>query len=158
MPIVTISRQYGAGGSSVAALVAADIGAEVVDKKLIEEVATRLSIRPSEVEAEAERPRSLLDRLVRSLSSLEPSMGAGWTPPYSDPLYDPRKSIIKLTEQIVREVAQNGNVVIVGRGAGFVLRDRVPAGGAELEQALGAILAHARQHSRDGLGATKPAT
>jgi cytidylate kinase len=124
MPIVTISRQYGAGGSSVAALVAADIGAEVVDKKLIEEVATRLSIRPSDVEAEAERPRSLLDRLVRSLSSLEPSMGAGWTPPYSDPLYDPRKSIIKLTEQIVREVAQNGNVVIVGRGAGFVLRDR----------------------------------
>jgi cytidylate kinase len=124
MPIVTISRQYGAGGSSVAALVAADLGAEVVDKKLIEEVANRLSLRPSDVEAEAEHPRGLLDRLVRSFSTIEPTMGAGWTPPYSDPLFDPRKEIIQLTEQIIGEVAQGGNVVVVGRGAGFVLRDQ----------------------------------
>ena len=123
MPIVTISRQYGAGGSSVAALVAADLGAEVVDKKLIEEVAVRLSMKTSDVEAEAERPRSLLERLVRSFSTLEPAMGAGWAPPYPDPLYDPRKEIINLTEQVIREVADAGNVVVVGRGAGFVLRD-----------------------------------
>ena len=32
MAVVTISRQYGAGGSSVAASVAARIGAEVLDK------------------------------------------------------------------------------------------------------------------------------
>jgi cytidylate kinase len=124
MPIVTISRQYGAGGSSVAALVAADSGAEVVDKKLIEEVAGRLSIRPSDVEAETEHPRTLLDRLVRSFSSLEPALGAGWAPPFSDPLFDSRKEIIHLTEQVIREVAASGNAVIVGRGAGFVLRDR----------------------------------
>jgi cytidylate kinase len=123
MPIVTISRQYGAGGSSVAALIAADLKAEVVDKKLIEEVAGRLSMRPSEVEAEAERPRSLIDRLVRSFSSLEPGLGAGWAPPYVDPLFDPRAEVIHLTEQVIRAVASSGNVVIVGRGAGFVLRD-----------------------------------
>lgn len=124
MPIVTISRQYGAGGSSVAALVAADLGAEVVDKRLIEEVASRLSMKTSDVEAEAERPRSLLDRLVRSFSTLEPGLGIGWTPPYPDPLFDPRKEILDLTEQVIREVAVSGNVVVVGRGAGFVLRDR----------------------------------
>ena len=50
-------------------------------------------------------------------------MGAGWTPPYPDPLFDPRKEIIHLTEQVIREAAASGNVVIVGRGAGFVLRD-----------------------------------
>ena len=124
MPIVTISRQFGAGGSSVAALVAADLGAEVVDKKLIEEVASRLSIRPSDVEAEDERPRTLLERLVRSFSALEPGFGMGWTPPYPDPLYDSRKEIIALTESVIGEVAEGGNVVIVGRGAGFVLHDR----------------------------------
>ena len=124
MPIVTISRQYGAGGSSVAGIVAASLGAEVVDKKLIEEVANRLSIRPSDVEAETERPRTLLESLVRSFSALEPGLGAGWTPPYPDPLFDPRKAIIELTEQIINEVADGGNVIIVGRGAGFVLRDR----------------------------------
>jgi len=124
MPIVTISRQFGAGGSSVAAMVAAELGAEIVDKKLIDEVAGRLTLEPSQVEAEAERPRTLLERLVRSFSTLEPGMGAGWSPPYPDPLFDPRKEIIHLTEQVIREVASSGNVVIVGRGAGFVLRDR----------------------------------
>jgi cytidylate kinase len=124
MPIVTISRQFGAGGSSVAGLVASELIAEVVDKKLIEEVARRLSIRPSDVEAEDERPRTLLERLVRSFSVLEPGFGMGWTPPYPDPLYDSRKDIIHLTENVIREVAEGGNVVIVGRGAGFVLRDR----------------------------------
>jgi cytidylate kinase len=124
MPVVTISRQYGAGGSSVAGIVASEIGAEVIDKKLIEEVASRLSLQPSDVEAEAEHPRTLLERLVRSFSALEPGLGAGWAPPYPDPLYDPRKEIIQLTEQVIHEVAASGNAVIVGRGAGFVLRDR----------------------------------
>jgi cytidylate kinase len=123
MPIVTISRQYGAGGSSVAAIVADKLGAEVLDKKLIEEVAARLALRPSEVADQEERPRTYLERLVRSLSTLEPGMGAGWAPPYPDPLFDPRKEIIALTEQGIREAAAGGNVVIVGRGAGFVLRE-----------------------------------
>jgi len=124
MPIVTISRQFGAGGSSVAALVAAELGADFVDKKLIDEVAGRLTLEPSQVEAEAERPRTLLERLVRSFSTLEPGIGAGWSPPYPDSLFDPRKAIIQITEQVIREVAVSGNAVIVGRGAGFVLRDR----------------------------------
>jgi cytidylate kinase len=123
MPIVTISRQYGAGGSSVAAIVAAKLGAEVLDKKLIDDVAARLALRPSEVADAEERPRTFLERLVRSFSTLEPGMGAGWTPPYPDPLFDARKEIIQLTEQVIREAAAAGNVVIVGRGAGFVLRD-----------------------------------
>ncbi len=122
MPIVTISRQYGAGGSSVAVIVAAALGAEVLDKELIEQVAARLALRPSEVADQEERPRTLLERLVRSFSSLEPGMGAGWTPPYPDPLFDPRKEIIHLTEEVIREAAASGNVVIVGRGASFVLR------------------------------------
>jgi cytidylate kinase len=123
MPIVTISRQYGAGGSTVAAIVAAKLGAEVLDKKLIEDVAARLALRPSEVADTEERPRTFLERLVRSFSTLEPGMGAGWTPPYPDPLFDARKEIIQLTEQVIREAAAGGNVVIVGRGAVFVLRE-----------------------------------
>ncbi len=124
MPVVTISRQFGAGGSSVAEIVAAELHAEVVDKKLIEEVARRLQISTTDVAAEDERPRPLLERLVRSFSTLEPTMGAGWSPPYPDPLFDPRNAIIELTEQVIHEVADGGNVVIVGRGAGFCLRDR----------------------------------
>jgi CMP/dCMP kinase len=124
MPVVTISRQFGAGGSSVAEIVARDLKAEVVDKKLIEEVARRLDVSTADVEAETERPDRLLERLVRSFATLEPAMGAGWTPPFPDPWFDPRKAIVQLTQQVIREVADSGNVVIVGRGAGFLLKDR----------------------------------
>jgi cytidylate kinase len=123
MPIVTISRQFGAGGSSVAGLVAAELGAEVVDKKLIEEVARRLGLTPADVAEDDERPRPLLERLVRSFAGLEPGVGMGWTPPYPDPLFDPRRAILELTQQVIKDVAGSGNVVIVGRGAGFVLHD-----------------------------------
>jgi cytidylate kinase len=51
-------------------------------------------------------------------------MGVGWSPPYPDPMFDPHKAIIELTEQVINEVAASGNVVIVGRGAGFVLHGR----------------------------------
>ncbi len=165
MPIVTISRQFGAGGSSVAGIVAAELGAEVVDKKLIEEVARRLSMQPSEVEAEDERPRTLLERLVRSFSTLEPGLGAGWAPPYPDPLYDPRKEIIQLTEQVIKEVAAGGNVVIVGRGAGFVLSrsaGRLPGlpagsrGGSHQDAHGSARRQRARRQARDARDGLEP--
>jgi CMP/dCMP kinase len=125
MPVVTISRQFGAGGSSVAELVAAELQAEIVDKKLVDEVAAQLHLKAADVEAESERPRKLFDRIIRSFSSLEPGIGAAWTPPYpDDPFFDPRAEIIHLTEQTIKEAAASGNVVIIGRAAGFVLRDR----------------------------------
>jgi cytidylate kinase len=123
MAVVTVSRQYGAGGSSVATVVARRLGAEVLDKKLIEQVAARLAMEPEEVEQEEERPRTLLEKMVRSFGAFEPPMGSGWSPPYPDPLFDPRKEILELTEQVVREAASAGNVVIVGRGAGFILKE-----------------------------------
>ncbi len=124
MPIVTISRQFGAGGSSVAGIVAKELHADVVDKRLIDEVAKRLEMEPSEVEAQEERPRTLMDRLVRSFVALEPGMGVGWSPPYPDPMFDPARAIVQLTEEVIKEVAECGNVVIVGRGGGFVLGDK----------------------------------
>ena len=123
MPIVTISREYGAGASRVARIVASELGVGVVDKYLVDEVSKRLTIKPGEVEAVIDRPQTLVDRFVRSMASLEPALGAGWMPPFPEPFYDPRKEIITLTEQIIREAAASRNVVIVGRGAGFVLRD-----------------------------------
>ena len=124
MAIVTISRQFGAGGSSVATAVAAALGVEVVDKFLLVEVARRLGGPVSAVEAKSEHAGSFLDTLARSLGSLEPALGAGWMPPFPDPLYDPRQEVIDLTTRVIIEIAAGDNAVIVGRGASFVLRDR----------------------------------
>lgn len=127
MAVITIARQFGAGGSDVAAIVAERLGAEVVDKSLIAEVAGRLDVETGDVEAEDEHPSRVVDRLVRAMTPMALEFGAVWDPPYVDPAFDPRKAVIELTREIIREVASRGNAVIVGRGGAFLLADRPDA-------------------------------
>lgn len=124
MPVITIARQYGAGGSSVAQIVAERLGAELVDKWLIAEIARRAELAPSAVEAEDERPVSLLARVVSSFGPIAAGGGLVWDVPYADPAYDPRLAILELTRRVILEVARAGNAVIVGRGASVVLKER----------------------------------
>ncbi len=124
MPVITIARQYGAGASTVARLVAAELGAELIDKELIAEVARRAEVAPSLVAAEDERPVSMLARVVDSFGPLAAGAGLIWEPPYPDPAYDPHRTLVELTRRVILEVARSGNAVVVGRGASVVLRDR----------------------------------
>ncbi len=123
MPVITISRQFGAGGSSVARSIAERLHLDIVDQSLIAEVARRASLAPEDVAAEDERPTTLLDRLALSFSPLAAGIGMAWEPPYPDAAYDPRREVLELTQQVVREAARGGNVVIVGRGGAHILRD-----------------------------------
>ncbi len=124
MPVITIARQYGAGGASVAQIVAERLGAELVDKWLIAEVARRAGLDPSVVEAEDEHPSRLLARVIASFGPIAVGAGMVWEVPYPDPAYDPRLAILELTRQVILEVARTGNAVIVGRGASVVLKER----------------------------------
>src|SRR3981081_4004476 len=96
MPVITIGRQYGAGGETVGAMVARRLGAELVDRKIFEEVATRLELPHDEVEKLEEAAGSFLNRVLQALgsASLEfaaPPEAAAWTPPYRDPAFDTTK-------------------------------------------------------------------
>lgn len=124
MAIVTISRQFGAGGSSVARIVAEFLGAELVDSSLVAEVARRLEFSEREVEKRDEHPETFADRLLDSLRYLAPAAGSSSDPPYRDGPVDRSRAIANMTEELLREVARLGNAVIVGRGGAFVLHDR----------------------------------
>ncbi len=129
MPVVTIGRMYGAGGETIGALVARRLGAELVDRKIFEEVARQLEMPPEEVEQHEESPGSFLSRVLRALGSASvefaaPPEAAAWTPPYSDTAFDTRKAVVQITEEVIREAARTGNAVIVGRGAAYVLGAR----------------------------------
>ncbi len=123
MAVITIARQFGAGGAEIAATVAQRLGAEVVDKSLIAEVAARLDVATGDVEAEDEHPRRLVDRLVLAMTPMALEFGVAWDPPYVDPSFDPRRAVIERSRESIREVASRGNAVIVGRGGAFVLAD-----------------------------------
>lgn len=123
MTVITISREFGAGGSSVARLVADALGADLVDRELVSEVARRLEYPESTVESVDERPPSFADRLLLTLRYLAPAEGLAMAPDQSGGSLEPRIQIVSLTQELIREVARHGNAVIVGRGAAFVLRD-----------------------------------
>ena len=129
MPVITIGRQFGAGGATVGRMVADRLKADFLDSRIIDEVARRLQLPKEEVEAEDEHPGSLLARLLVALgsASTEPLIpaeaGAAWTPPNAAPTFDTRKAILQITQHVIQEAARSGDVVIVGRGGAYLLRD-----------------------------------
>src|SRR5450759_4101402 len=128
MPGITIGRQLGAGGRTVGEMLAQRLKADVLDSRLIDEVAHRLQLPKEEVEAEDEQPGSLLHRLLMALGSASgepmiPPETAAWSPPNVDPVFDTRRAVLEITQHVILEAARAGNVVIVGRGGAYILRD-----------------------------------
>jgi len=128
MPVVTIGRQFGAGGTSVGEMLARELHADLLESRIIDEVAHRLQLPKEEVEAEDEQPGSLLARLLVALGSastepLVPPEAAAWQPPNTDPAFDTRKAVLQITQHVIEAAARGGNVVIVGRGGAYILRD-----------------------------------
>ncbi len=126
MPVITIAREFGAGGAEVGAILASRLGVEVVDRSLIIAVAGRLRMAPEEVEAEDEHPRAFFDRLLRAVTPINDVVGAPWDPSELETT-DPHESVVALTAEVIREAARSKDAVIVGRGARFVVGDRPDA-------------------------------
>ncbi|MEO8744080.1 MAG: cytidylate kinase-like family protein [Candidatus Dormiibacterota bacterium] len=128
MPVITIGRQFGAGGSTVGHMLASELKLDVLESRIIDEVAHRLQLPKEEVEAEDEQPGSLLARLLIALGSassepLIPPEATAWSPPNADPTFDSRKAVLQITQHVIQEAAREGNVVIIGRGGAYLLRD-----------------------------------
>jgi len=128
MPVITIGRQIGAGGSSVGHMVASRLKIDFLDSQLIDEVAKRLQLPKEEVEAEDEQPGSLLSRLLLALGAANaepiiPPETSAWNPPNTEPVFDTRQAVLAITQEILKEAAREGDVVIVGRGGAYLLRD-----------------------------------
>ncbi len=123
MPVITIAREFGAGGADTGRILAERLGVDVVDRSLITAVAERLRVALEDVEAEDEHPRPLLDRRLRAVTPINDVVGVPWDPSDLDAA-DPHQSVVELTAEVIIEAARSPDAVIVGRGARFVLGDR----------------------------------
>jgi len=126
VPVITIGRQFGAGGATVGRMLATELKADFLDSNIIDQVAHRLQLPKEEVEAEDEQPGSLLARLLVALGSastepLIPPEATAWNPPNTAPTFDTRKAVLSITQHVIQEAARAGNVVIVGRGGAYIL-------------------------------------
>src|SRR5215471_7174482 len=124
MPVITISRMYGSGGSEVAQRVAAALGWSLLDNDIVDAIAERSGLTRAEVSAQDERVPSLVERLASALSLASPEI----LPPVpTGPVETTEERIVAVTQRVIEEAVQAGPAVFVGRGAQCLLAEREDA-------------------------------
>jgi cytidylate kinase len=118
--LITISRQYGAGGSEVARRVATALGWRVVDNELVDEVAARAGLPPQDIARREESAPSFTERLARTMAASTPELFAAPLPGGTLPKLQ-EADLVRITESVVAEAASKGRLVLVGRAAPAVL-------------------------------------
>lgn len=121
MPAITISRQYGSGGSDVARLVAEALRWRLVDNAFVDGIATGLNATPAVARAVDEHVPTLAERIadmfaLGSSEVISASLGS--------PMPPPEQRVSDVTRQIIDQALALGPAVIVGRGAQSYLASR----------------------------------
>jgi cytidylate kinase len=124
MPVITISRMYGSGGSEVAERVAKTLGWPLFDNDMVDAVAERLGLSHDEVAGHEERVPSLVERIAAALSLGSPESIPAMP---VEGLESTEERIVEVTGRIIEEAVQQGPAVFVGRGAQCLLAEREDA-------------------------------
>lgn len=112
--IITVSRQFGSGGRTIAKALAEKLGYAYYDSALVEEVAKETGFDPSYI-ADAGEYAPGKSMLSYAFSSAAPHASGKLIA--TDYLWSAQCKVIL-------ELAEKGNCVIVGRCADYILRDR----------------------------------
>ena len=121
--IITLEREFGSGAAGIAAELAHRLGWKLWDQNLTSIIAERAKVSPDRVALCDERMDSRLYRLAKVFwrGSYERSL------PLADSSAFDTDRMVRMMEKIMRDIAQEGNAVVVGRGAPYFLRDRADA-------------------------------
>ena len=121
--IITIDREYGSGAATIAATLAARLGWKLWDELLTIEIARIMGCDCPAVEEREERRDALHYRLFKAFlrGSFEGTLNAQRVK-----MVD-ADCIREAAEKLVREAANEGNCVIVGRGSAYYLQSNPDA-------------------------------
>ncbi|MFC1552929.1 AAA family ATPase [Candidatus Latescibacterota bacterium] len=118
MAVVTVSRLLGSGGDEVAAKVAENLGYGLVDTGLILEVAKRAGVSVDKVRNFDEKYQSRIIEWMKNL--ITPRIGKILSEDQNELDSD---TFIDYVTTIFNGLAEERNVVIVGRAGQFILKD-----------------------------------
>lgn len=142
MPVLTISRQLGSGGNEIAAALAERLRLRFVDREIIHRAANEAGVPKTMLtELTYEGQRSLAERVLDIVNtmpvvpqtphaSLRETAAPVAMPPVSiltpaAPIFSQSMdAYVGVIAQIVRDLAAQGDIVIVGRGGQVILRER----------------------------------
>ncbi len=143
MAVVTVTGKVGSGVKDLGAGIAARLGIDFVDQQLLLEAAQRLRVPVGKIAERDERVESLSQRIAAVMSSFlersavfgsDPLTGAvGLEAMFSRNYMDMEgaqqdqtvrdESYLRTMRGVVQELAERGDVVILGRGSPAILRD-----------------------------------
>ena len=107
MKIITINREYGAGGHSIGRVVAEKLGVELYDRDIIKATASETNLEYAQVES-AEEEISRTESIMRRITPISYE--------FKDYLFDAQKKVIL-------DIAAKGPCVMIGRCADVILRE-----------------------------------
>jgi cytidylate kinase len=123
MAVITISRQFGAGGKTLGTMIADKMGYTFADDDIIMMVAEAANVSPHWVESIEREAGGKMSRIITSMVSkrlvdriLKDERG-----------YIDEHLYLDYLVVIIAQVAEEGNVVILGRGSQYILRDHPDA-------------------------------
>ena len=118
MAVITISRQFGAGGWTLGERLAKRLGYRYVHEDLIKEVAAKADVSSDQVRAIEKRGTSKLMRFLDKMVSVS----------YIERLRSDKygfvdeKIYVDVVRSIIQELYEQGDTVIIGRGSQYILR------------------------------------
>jgi cytidylate kinase len=115
--VVSISRQKGCGGAYLGQKIAKALGISYLDRELIAQIARQAGESEDFVEEYDERLVPVWDRMIEALSGSNPW---AYTPP---PQHMPAFQVCELESEAIIKIAKEKSVVVVGRGASYLLRN-----------------------------------
>jgi cytidylate kinase len=123
MAVITISRQYGAGGKTLGKMIADDLDYEFADSAIVTRVAAMANVSTHWVETVENEAGGKLSRFITRMVS---------KPLVDRILKDERGYIdeeiyLDYLVLIIAQIADEGNAVILGRGSQYILNDHPDA-------------------------------
>ena len=115
--IITVARQYGSGGREIGEKVAELLNVPIYDKEIITDAAAKGDLSEDVLRtADESAANSLLYTLAMGSNVVGTTMHFGYKMPINDKLFI-------LQSELIKEYAEKGSCVIIGRCSDYVLRD-----------------------------------
>lgn len=111
--LINIGRQFGAGGKGVAEILGERLGIPVYDNELLQKAAAESGFSPAFFRKNDERRR-----VWRFGSLFSLNRASSYAPSGID-----ETELFKYQSQAIRDIAQQGSAIFLGRASDYVLRD-----------------------------------
>ena len=123
MAVITISRQFGAGGKTLGDMIAKKLNYTVLDSTIIHELSKESNVSEDWLESFEKDAGGTLSRFLSKIVSssyMERLLG-------DSKGYITEDSYVEFLNNVIKRLAANDNVIVVGRGGQYILQDQKDA-------------------------------